>query len=613
MVVDPVDIYQRLSVTRGEERLQGERVQKEREMPTRVALFVAVVVWVACVSLGCHGGWEDMADGSTRSQALSEGAVRGASSTIYLSTKGSHILGHNLLSSTDGDVVSYETAMDTSLSFFEENLFRRVDGSRGAQEEVDAFHVLESGQIVLSTRTAARLGDPMISVHKGDLVLYDPIADRARILLDHSVFLNANGGPARAVDIDGVTAFRDGRIALSTKSDARLPSVNGVLSFRDGDIVLYDPASNAAEVLLEEDVFRRANGDRGAPADIDALHVFDDGTILLSTFATERLGQGLLTVRSGDLVRYDPGTDMAWIELEQDVFRKRNGDLGGREDVDAVSVSEGGRYETVISVKSGARLGSNLLPLADGDAVSYDGAVDVATPVFSEGLFRNAAGDLGANEEVDAFHYHESTGGFVLSTRTNAWIGDPQISVRPGDLVHYDPRTDTAHVFFSQDNFRKADGTRGAQANIDAVFVDAAGRIYLSTKSVERLGAAPATLEFKKGDLILYDPGKDTASLILTDEIYRRRNGEAGAVADIDAIHVLGPGQYILSTFAAERIGANVLPVKDGDLIFYDSRLDLARVDFSEANFRKRSGDLGASADIDAVSLMVSYSPPQTL
>ena len=129
--------------------------------------------------------------------------------------------------------------------------------------------------------------------------------------------------------------------------------------------------------------------------------------------------------------------------------------------------------------------------------------------------------------------------------------------------------------------------------------------LYLSTKSTERLGAAPHMLEFGKGDLVRYDPTQDRATIVLSgDQLYRRNNGEPDADGDLDAIHLLGDGRFLFSTFSCERIGDNAVRVKDGDMVIYDENTGLASIYLSELVFRRNNGEQGAEADIDAISFM---------
>jgi uncharacterized protein YfaT (DUF1175 family) len=262
----------------------------------------------------------------------------------------------------------------------------------------------------------------------------------------------------------------------------------------------------------------------------------------------------------------------------------------------------------LLSVKSNERLGAAPVEILDGDVVLYDPAQDEAEIILSERIFRNAGGDASSNEEINAMHYVAETGRYLLSTNGSAHIGQPLVEIRPGDVVEYDPVTDQATVIFSQDLFRRADGTQGAHANIDAVYQDHQGMLYLSTKSTERLGAAPHMLEFGKGDLVRYDPMQDRATIVLSgDQLYRRNNGEPDANGDLDAIHLLGDGRFLFSTFSCERIGDNAVSVKDGDMIIYDENTGLASVYLSELVFRRNNGEQGAEADLDAISFMGAH------
>jgi len=72
--------------------------------------------------------------------------------------------------------------------FFDENLF-------GSDEDIDAVHILESGNIILSTEGSATLGG--LSFADGDLIEYNPITDTATLYFDESLFGNN-------ANIDGV-------------------------------------------------------------------------------------------------------------------------------------------------------------------------------------------------------------------------------------------------------------------------------------------------------------------------------------------------------------------------------------------------------------------------
>ena len=107
-----------------------------------------------------------------------------------------------------------------------------------------------------------------------------------------------------------------------------------LVEFGAGDLVHYDLSSQTAEVILRAtDVFRMGHVGHptGATANIDAVHVSyenddcqngDIDSIVLSTAKAELLGSNVLTVKRGDVVRYNPGNDTAERVFGQGAFSK---------------------------------------------------------------------------------------------------------------------------------------------------------------------------------------------------------------------------------------------------------------------------------------------------
>ena len=264
----------------------------------------------------------------------------------------------------------------------------------------------------------------------------------------------------------------------------------------------------------------------------------------------------------------------------------------------------------LLSAKNQSRLGTDSTLLKDGDVVHYKQETDEAHILLTEDIFRTANGEMGSNEEIDALHYIPSNGHYLLSTRAHAYLGQPLVAIRPGDIVEYDPVQDQAQIIFSQDLFRKANGEPANAANVDALFQSDSNTLYLSTKHIERLGVGEEMLTFKKGDVVRYDISQDQASLFISaDDLFRRNNGESGGTGDIDALHVISDHKIVFSSLAAEFVGLNHLAVKDGDLVIYDITTQQASLYMSESVFRKANGQQGAQADIDAITLTSFISP----
>ena len=130
-----------------------------------------------------------------------------------------------------------------------------------------------------------------------------------------------------------------------------------------------------------------------------------------------------------------------------------------------------------------------------GDLARWESDTNTATIHFSEERFAS-------NENIDAAHQLPS-GNLVLSTAVSAVLGQNELSFEKGDLIEFDPVTDTASLFSAHENFANV-------SDIDAVHVLSDGHIILSTKTAATLGQN--SLSFQKGDLVEYDPSADTAA-----------------------------------------------------------------------------------------------------
>jgi hypothetical protein len=166
-------------------------------------------------------------------------------------------------------------------------------------------------------------------------------------------------------------------------------------------------------------------------------------------------------------------------------------------------------------------------------------------------------------EDIDAAHLRRD-GKIIISTVTSSWIDGTPFG--PGDLILYDPDSGAATKFFDEGNFADA-------ANVDAFYLfeegPNEGKLLLSTAAVASLGGL---VDFQPGDLVLYDPVTDTATLFFSQELvtgtaYQR---------DIDAVHVRS-GRLILS-FLVSGGALGGLALEPQDLVAYDRRTGTATV-----------------------------------
>lgn len=236
---------------------------------------------------------------------------------VIISMNNTEILGDS--KNKDGDLISYDPATDTSALFFSESLF-------STNENIDAVHVLPSGNIILSTRLNATVGG--LSFKSATLVEYDPFTGTATPFLDETLL-------SQRENIDAVSVLSNGHIVLSTRTRATL----GGLAFKDGDLIEYNPTTDIATLFLSEDLF--SNNE-----DIDAVHVLDNGHIILSTTGNATLAE--LNFKNGDLVEYDPVNGMARIYFDEDLMQRNS------ENIDAVYVTSTPEPATIVLLGLGS-------------------------------------------------------------------------------------------------------------------------------------------------------------------------------------------------------------------------------------------------------------------
>jgi hypothetical protein len=213
------------------------------------------------------------------------------------------------------------------------------------------------------------------------------------------------------------------------------------------------------------------------------------------------------------------------------------------------------------------------LTFGKDDLAEYDAQTDTATLYFDGALF-------GGTADIDAAHVLD-TGNIVLSTVAGTTLGG--LTFGKGDLVEYDPTTDTATLLFDENLFSSA------QPNIDAAYLLDTGNIILSTTGNATLGG----LGFGKDDLIEYNPTSDTASLFFDGNLFSGNE-------DIDAVYLLAGGNIVLSTGGGATLGG--LSFGPGDLAEYNPTTSIATLYFDENNF-------ASSANIDAVHITTLPEP----
>lgn len=458
------------------------------------------------------------------------------------------------LTFSDGDIAQYDIPGDSATLLFDES-------NISPDADVDAFHRFDDGSMLISTVASGRtLGG--LTFNDGDLVRYFPNSNNA------SIYFISESSFASTADIDAVSIDAAGNIILSTLAGNTL----GGLTYTDGDLIQYDPNSGIATLLIAEaDLFDDGDGN------IAGVHALDDGTYLLSFADTTETISGT-SFNDGDVVYYDPVGDTASLYFSEALFT----DGANAHSVDAVflasSAPPGGAGLTLF-LSDNNNIDNQLggLTFTDGDVVTYNVDSNSAAVFFAESSITPGA-------DVDAFHLFPD-GSMLLSVLFNArTLGG--LLFDDGDLVRYDPGTDTATVYFiSESSF-------SVNADIDAVSIDQAGRILLSVRENSMtLGG----LTFTDGDLIAYDTDTGTAGLVITEAaLFDDGDG------DISSVHADVDGTFLLSVIDTTEMISGTL-FNDGDVFRYDPVADTAALVFAETQFT----DGSTLHEIDAV-----YLPP---
>lgn len=230
-------------------------------------------------------------------------------------------------------------------------------------------------------------------------------------------------------------------------------------------------------------------------------------------------------------------------------------------------------------------LGVSSATIAASVVVSVSTAVTYNTVTYQpdELLIVDTVADTGALfETIDGFATGINVDGIFIQSDGKIWLsttGNATLGGAPvldGDIVEYDPAADTGTVVFSESLF-------DADEDVDALFVRGNGNILLSTETPATLGG----LSFDDSDVVEYNPITDVATMFLL----------ASAVFDgdydVDAFHILPNGNYVLSTRQSGSIGA--VGFADEDLVEYDPVGVTASLLFVGDGFTGQSPNINAA------------------
>jgi len=305
--------------------------------------------------------------------------------SIIISTSGASNRIQNLFLS-DGDLV--KITEDFINGPINAELYFDGDNIPGAENIVPVY-IYDNQNIILSTTENSATVGPL-SFSRGDLVKYNTSTNTATMFFPKTKFLGYT-----YEDIDAVCVRDNGNIILSTSYHFNGTTI-GSLTFYENDLVEYNPNTGIATLffngnyethkLLYNGVWR---------ANIDAVYVFDNDDILLSTSSDATLCG--LPFTAGDIVRYVPSTNTATLFFSSSSFQ-----CSWPIDIDAVYVRDNGNI--LLSTTYNAALGGLIF---DGDDIieynpgttTVDGlAPSTARLYFDGALLSNRS----YNRQVDA-------------------------------------------------------------------------------------------------------------------------------------------------------------------------------------------------------------------
>lgn len=212
-------------------------------------------------------------------------------------------------------------------------------------------------------------------------------------------------------------------IALTTKNGGTI----GGITFDEADIVIYDSCTGEAAILFK-------GADYGIDNNIDALHINDDLSLLIST-------------RQSVIAN---GTQF----LARDIFSFSNGTFAPVErlpqNINAAHLLPNGNY--LLSATLPTVIGGYTTEI--GDVVEWNPVTDVATLYFDHELFLTVAegGIYSAGANIDSVHVL-GNGNMLLSTTNTAQLGSTPanaVVIRQGTIYEYNPVTGAVTVYFDE-------------------------------------------------------------------------------------------------------------------------------------------------------------------
>ncbi|MEM6561407.1 MAG: PEP-CTERM sorting domain-containing protein [Planctomycetota bacterium] len=211
----------------------------------------------------------------------------------------------------------------------------------------------------------------------------------------------------------------------------------GGLPFTDLDAVSYNTATGVSAPFFSI-----------AAGDLDAFHLLPSGNVLVSSLFNGNFNGTIFD--DGDIVEIDPDLlTVTTVFSSDDVFSSTF------EDISAVTVAPNG--DLLISTLTDATF-ETTTTFTDGDIMRYNPTTeDVTLEVAEASIFDDGDGD------IYGLHLLED-GRYAISSVSDEVVSG--VAFEDGDIFIWDPITDTAELFFDEDDFT---GTN--TYDVDAVYI----------------------------------------------------------------------------------------------------------------------------------------------
>ena len=296
--------------------------------------------------------------------------------------------------------------------------------------------------------------------------------------------VSTNNTSSDTTQIVGPPVSSQERFLMSVSTPGDATTIGGLGPFQNDDLIIYDPATDQAEMYFDNSALGYGVDDA------NAVHLLKNGHVVLSSEGSSTIGSNNLSFGSADLVRYDPISEQAYLLLDgDDVFPNPASvnitssyvmdDCAGDEGHDTCSI--------LISTEAGGNAGSNNLPYTSSDIIRIwrsgpnAGVAEIYLDGSDADVFGPTEGD--GNVDIDAFYVRADDNDATDVVQTYALSVDNATATIGEGL---DPATGT---LFTRDDVTELDLEGGADTTQNLFTGDQTLGVFEPTSAERRLDA----------------------------------------------------------------------------------------------------------------------------